>query len=226
MAGKVRISRLAAVAALALAAGIAACDAPTADSEAPAYDPIAPALGRSYRWPLGRVIGVYVDPTGAPVGTDLAAAAAQGAELWAQSVHYGEFTLRLVSSPASADVIVHHADAPLLVSTGTCAYPSIGAGGITFFCPAVAGDTAETLALLTGGPGRVKMDVSVDRARVSTEEVFGALVTHELGHVLGIGAHSDDVADLMFGAPRVAAPSPSDGRTLRYVLHQPPGYTL
>jgi hypothetical protein len=30
----------------------------------------------------------------------------------------------------------------------------------------------------------------------------------------------------MFGAPRVATPSPSDGRTLRYVLHQPPGYTL
>jgi predicted Zn-dependent protease len=72
----------------------------------------------------------------------------------------------------------------------------------------------------------VKVDVRVDRGRVDSEHAFRALVAHELGHVVGIGAHSDDPADLMFGAPSVLAPSARDARTLRYVLHQPPGYTL
>lgn len=210
----------------ALAVALLACDAPTVPPEAPAYDPVSPALGRSYRWPLGRTIGVYVDPTAAPDRSDLADATRRASEQWAQAIHYGEFTLRLVSSPAEADVIVHHADAPLLVSTGGCSYPGGGAGGVTFFCPALAGDSVETLPLLVGGPGRVKVDVRVDRGRVDSEHAFRALVAHELGHVVGIGAHSDDPADLMFGAPGVLAPSARDARTLRYVLHQPPGYTL
>ena len=203
------------------------CDAPTALREAEGYDPIAPGIGRNYHWPLGRSVAVYVDPTAEPSGTDLVDAVREGAARWNAAVYYREFTLRLASTPDAADVIVHHADAPLLVGTGGCDYPPVFAGGVTFFCPAVAGDSAETLPLLAGGaPGRVKMDVRVDRARVADDAAFRSLVAHELGHVVGIGAHSDRAEDLMFGAPRAAAPSARDERTLRRLLHEPAGYTL
>ena len=187
---------------------------------------MAPSVGRIYHWPLGTTVSIYVDPAESPAGTDLADAVRQGAAAWSRSVYYREFAVRLAATPGDADVIVHHAAAPLLVGTGSCAYPPVSAGGITFFCPAIAGDSVETLPLLAGGPGRVKMDVRVDRGRVADDAGFRSLVAHELGHVFGIGAHSDRVEDLMFGAPRAAAPSAADQRTLRYLLHEPAGYTL
>jgi hypothetical protein len=39
--------------------------------------------------------------------------------------------------------------------------------------------------------------------------------------VIGIGRHSGDDADLMFGGPVVDLPSAGDAQTIRYVLHQP-----
>lgn len=209
------------------AALVLACDAPTAAREEAAYDPVAPSVGRNYHWPLGRTVGVYVDPTAEPSGTDLEEAVREGAARWNAAVYYREFTLRVVSTPDDADVVVHHATAPLLVGTGTCDYPPVAAGGVTFFCPAVSGDTVETLPLLAGaGPGRLKIDVRVDRARVADDAGFRSLVAHELGHVVGIGAHSDRAEDLMFAVPRAAAPSARDERTLRFLLHEPAGYTL
>jgi hypothetical protein len=38
--------------------------------------------------------------------------------------------------------------------------------------------------------------------------------------VIGIGAHSPDTEDLMFGTPRVFVPSDADAATLRYVLNR------
>ena len=215
--------RLAALAALAAVLG---CDAPTVGPETPGYDPVAPGIGTTYRWALGRVIGVYVDPTASPAGTDLSAAVRAGAALWTDALEYREFEVRMVEAPEQADVIVHHMQAPLLVGTADCGYPTVPAEGITFFCPAATGDTALTLPLLSRGPGHIKVDVSVDRDGVATGAAFSSLVAHELGHVFGIGAHSDSPQDLMFAAPTAPAPSDRDRRALRYVLHQPPGYRL
>ena len=222
MAASLRALLLFAAAALALG-----CDTPTVPREEPGYDPIAPTVGRIYHWPLGRTINIYVDPAGDVAGADLADAVRQGAAQWNRAVHYREFTLRVVTFSMDADVVVHHADAPMLVGTGRCDYPPVAAAGVTFFCPAAAGDSVETLPPLDRvGPVRVKMDVRVDRTRVPDDATFRALVAHELGHVVGIGAHSDRVEDLMFGAPRAPAPSARDERTLRYLLHEPAGYTL
>ena len=223
MGASLRAVLLLPAAALALA-----CDGPTVPRDGPGYDPVAPTVGRNYHWPLGRTVSVYVDPTAEPEGADLADAVRQGAALWNRAVYYREFTLRLTSAPEEADVVVHHAAAPMIVGAGSCDYPPVSAGGVTFFCPAAAGDTAETLPLLaqSAGTGRVKMDVRVDRARVADDAAFRSLVAHELGHVVGIGAHSDRVEDLMFGAPRAPAPTARDERTLRFLLHEPAGYTL
>lgn len=195
-----------------------ACDAPTVDGEAAGYDPALPG-DLIYHWPAGRAIAIYVDP--AAGGDALRALLAPAFDVWMDSLHYAEHSLVIASTPERADVIVHTRDAPLLVDTGGCTYPATGAGGITFFCPALSGDTLEVLALRTGGPGRVKMDVAIDPARATSTTTVRALLTHELGHVLGIGAHSNQATDLMFALPTVERPSTRDASTLRWLLHRP-----
>ena len=200
---------------------LSACDAPTAATESAAWDPRLPG-GLLYHWPIGATISVYVDPSSEPADAYLRSAVLAAFEQWEGVSHYRDFTLRLVDNAAVANVIVHHRDAPLLVATGGCSYPETGSGGVTFFCPTTAGDALERLVLLAGGPGQVTMDVRVDRGRVATYAEFAALVSHEFGHVLGIGTHSPEATDLMFGGMVTSmAPSERDARTLRWVLRQP-----
>ena len=198
----------------------AGCAAPPVPEDSFAYDP---RLGGQlvYHWPIGATISVFVDPAGAPADVDLRAAVLEAFDAWEAVVYYRDFTFRLVEDPAEAQVIFHHSDAPFLVDVSACAYPGSGAGGVTFFCPTEDGREFDVLPLLTGGPGNVKMDVRLDRTRVSSAEQFRALVIHEMGHVVGIGAHSPDPNDLLYFNIGPSAPSERDARTLRWVLRQP-----
>ena len=209
---------------------LAACgDSPTTPREsAPAYDPYAFAIDESgvqhrylYHWPAGRTIRVYVDPTAEPAGSDLRGAVVSAASLWGGTVRNGEVAVAIAFAPGQADVIVHYGEAPRLVGPGDCAPPASGGSGSTFLCPDFATGTLVVLPLLAGGGGSVKMDVAVYRSAVADDAQFRRVVAHELGHVLGIGAHSASSSDLMFGAPAVSAPSPADAQTLRYVLQHP-----
>jgi hypothetical protein len=216
-----RTARLCLAAAALLA--IAGCDSPVAFGEdRPAYDPTSLTGGLVYRWPTGRTIAVYVDPTDAPTDGSLRAAVEAATRAWSDAIHYREFGWRLVGDPWGADVIVHVSSAPLLIQPTGCSYDT-GGGGYTYFCPSGGAgiDTALTLPLRSGRPSRVKLDLRVDPARVNGQAGLVSLVTHELGHVLGIGAHSNEPADVMFGAPTAPVPSARDARTLRYVLHLP-----
>jgi predicted Zn-dependent protease len=64
----------------------------------------------------------------------------------------------------------------------------------------------------------VSVVIRIDRDLVSDQAGLDAIVAHEFGHALGIGSHSGDPNDLMFGLPRVNRPSARDARTLQYVL--------
>lgn len=216
------------LATLVAAATALACggDSPTTPREsAPGYDPRAFAFDESgalrgylYHWTPGRAVRVFVDPTAEPAGSDLRSAVLGGASLWAGTVRNGEVSVVIASAPTASDVIVHYGEAPRLVGPGACAPPSAGGVGSTFLCPDFDTGTLATLPLLAGGGGSVKMDVAIYRGAVADDAQFRRVVAHELGHVLGIGAHSPSSADLMFGSPTVSAPSSADGRTLRYVL--------
>ena len=206
---------------LGLALGIASCDAPTVPEETFAYDPRLPG-GLVLHWPGGATISVFADPTGWPASIDYRAAIREAFAQWDDVAYYRDYSLRLVDDPARADVIVHHYEAPLLVDVSECLYPGGGASGMTFSCPSESLDSLQVLPLLAGGPGRVKMDVRVGAPAIVTQEGFQPYVTHEIGHVLGIGAHSGNPADLLYvGNLAASAPTERDARTLRWVLRQP-----
>lgn len=198
--------------------GAAACEPPSWAGDIWGYDPRLPG-GLTYHWPLGQTISVFVNE--ADGGQLLRPEVLPAAASWRDSVYFAEFTVRLVTNPADADIILHSRDTPLMVATGTCSYAPPGAAGVTFFCPAETGDTLEVLELLSGGPGRVKMDVAIDLSRLGGATTIRAIVAHELGHVLGIGSHSNDAEDLMYSIPTVERPSAFDAAALRWVLQQP-----
>ena len=206
--------------ALALLVAAVACDAPTVPGEAPAYDPTALTGGRVYHWPLGRTIAVHVHASDAGDAAALRAQVLAASAAWTSALRYAELRVRIVERPEEADVVVGLGAAGHPVALDACGGFGIAAG-FTLLCPAATGDSARTLPLRSGAPGRVKVAVVVDPAATPTPELRAAVVAHELGHVFGVGGHSGDAEDLMHVVPRVPWPSARDERTLRYVLHRP-----
>jgi predicted Zn-dependent protease len=80
--------------------------------------------------------------------------------------------------------------------------------------------------LISGSSGRVKFVVTV-RATAATDAVnVRQLVSHELGHAIGIVRHSPKQTDLMYGGTlNRDAPSPSDRATLQVLYHTAPDIT-
>lgn len=202
-----------------------ACSEPAAPRvDPPAYDPTQLTAGVLYRWPTGYTVAVFVDPTAVPAGVDFSRAAAGAMTAWKQALDGNQFAFRTATSVADADVILHVSSAPRLVGLAGCAEPPTFAGGVTFFCPAA--DSALTLPLTSGATGRVKVDISINPAATSAANPLSALVTHELGHAVGIGGHSPDAGDVMFASPSVSTPSARDITTLRWLVRQAIGLRL
>jgi len=204
-------------AALALLLVVACSEAAAPRVEAPAYDPTQ-LWGVLYRWPTGQAIAVYTDPTAVPGGTNLGAVTAAAMTAWKQALGGNEFSFRAAASAADADVIVHVSTAPRLVGLAGCAEPPAFASGVTFFCPAA--DSALTLPLASGAPGRVKVDITINPDATGAANPLAALVTHELGHAIGIGGHSPAPLDVMYASPSASTPSARDITTLRWVVRQ------
>jgi hypothetical protein len=210
------------IAVVALVAGCGDAAAPAVDP--PAYDPTQLSAGVLYRWPTGRTVAVFVDPEAVPVGVDLVGTAAAGMAAWTSALGGGLIAFRAAATAADADIIVHVSAAPRRVGLAGCAEPPGFASGATVFCP--ARDSALTLPLNAAPPGHVKVDISINPAAAGAAHPLAALVTHELGHAVGIGGHSADTRDVMHASPAVSTPSGRDVTTLRWVVRQPIGIRL
>jgi predicted Zn-dependent protease len=167
--------------------------------------------GLVFRWPADRLPVRYWMAPGVGVVDRFAR---QAVATWAAQFLYGEFRGALVADSASADVWIFVEPGPPPDVPLTNDPPTGACGGVT------SNDYTEDNRLT--GPFIVRITWD---ARFSDTDVVNCLhrvTVHEVGHTLGILAHSPNPLDLMFGFPAVAAPSLADRATIEALYHTTP----
>ncbi|MGD8276954.1 MAG: M57 family metalloprotease [Gemmatimonadota bacterium] len=204
---------------------LAACDPPTIPGRdaREVYDftltTVPPLV---LHWPAGRTVRVWVEPGSSDAKTAiLDAAFRHAADAWNDVAVFAEFRLARTADLADADVVLTWSDVLSPVDTRDCR--PAGVLAVTTFCIDGLGGNAPALRpfpLAAGGESHVQMLVTVLATQAAAPDVVKRLVTHEFGHVLGIGRHSDDPDDLMWsGDPPGDRPGPRDAATVQLLYH-------
>lgn len=219
-----QICRLMQVVAL---AAMTACETPTAARPVASYDPTSLTQGLFYRWTSGTTVRVWIVPQAILSPYNLGVAVRSGMVEWNAVRQFGEFTLVSAARIEDADLVVYDREQPAPTEVGSCPFEPRSSAGYTYFCPD-GGDPqrAERLPLKADPSRSVSVVIRVDLGRVTSQAGLDAVAAHELGHALGIGGHSDNPQDIMFGLPTVLTPSERDQATLRFLLGQPAGLLL
>lgn len=166
-----------------------------------------------FHWPQSRLpVRIWAEDT-----LNLPALVQNGIGDWEAAFLYGEFRAELVSDSSVADVIVTSGRAPK------------GGFSITrlesLMAPECQG--ATDIELDASGnqilpPVRVYVDPRFEPSAPGVDACMALTTTHELGHSLGIFAHSPNADDIMFANPVVAELSPRDRATAELAYHTEP----
>jgi len=140
---------------------------------------------------------------------------------WQAAFLYGEFRGELVADSSVADVIVTSGLAPK------------GGFSVTRLESSMAPECqgATDIELDAGGtrilpPIRVYVNPRFVPGSPGVDECLALTTTHELGHSLGIFAHSPNADDIMFADPVVSELSPEDRVTAELAYHTEPTLTV
>jgi predicted Zn-dependent protease len=207
---------------LILALALAACDSPTVPERLlrDVYDfRVRTPEPMVMRWEIGQTVSIFVveDDNATRTGY-LRDAVAHGIAAWNNAALYGEIVLAETDDIEAADVVVEYSDVISPLDLGSC-LPS-GGFAFTTFCLTEDGLNLEAYSLRDGGPTDVKFVITVRNTSATDAANVRRLVTHELGHAIGIAQHSPKQTDLMYaGTLNVDIPSPADRATLQVLYH-------
>ena len=164
-----------------------------------------------FHWPADRMpVRFYADATG-----DLRANVLSGLNTWVNAFNCQEAEFQLVTDSTTADVVVRRADVLPAARAGTVVLASDSVG----VCRGVTEQQIDSALTLTG-PFRIfiaPLGVADSLARAGC---YRMVATHELGHTLGLFAHSADSADIMYPVPRRSTLSIDDRYTIQKLYHR------
>jgi predicted Zn-dependent protease len=165
-----------------------------------------------FHWPSDRMpVRAYAEPTGSNP-TDVTA----GLQAWVNAFHCGEASFLVVGDSAQADIIVRRVDVlpPQPARAVSLGADSVGA------CTGRTDGTFDSTQTLTG-PVRSYVAPLPGRDSTALAGCFRMTTTHELGHALGILAHSTDPGDIMYVTPSRSTLSVNDRYTIQTLYHTP-----
>jgi predicted Zn-dependent protease len=176
-----------------------------------------------FHWPLGATVRVGIGSTNTATAATLRPALDAAAAAWNGAVFYGEYRVETTTDLSRADVLLLASDDPLPVALpeASCA-PRLDGRGVTTFCPTADRRHLQVYPLPGPQAGQVRKLIVVRSSALAAAADLARLVTHELGHGLGIWNHSDQPEDVMWGGLlQTAVPTPRDQRTIRALYHTP-----
>lgn len=170
----------------------------------------------SFHWPTSRLpVKVWAQDT-----LNLPAHTRNGIAQWKDGFLYGEFDAVMVSDSNVADV---------MVSSGQATKGGFSVTRLKSMAPECEGGTDFDLPAGSREiqpPIRIFVDLRVVPTAPNADQCLALTTTHELGHAIGILAHSPVATDLMFADPVVLGPSDRDRATAELVYHTEPTLTI
>jgi predicted Zn-dependent protease len=170
----------------------------------------------SFHWPRSRLpVRIWTENT-----LDLPQHVQNGIAQWKSAFLYGEFDAVSVADSSSADIIIGTGIAlPNELSTIRVAGQAPECEGATEF--ELPPGSRELQA-----PVRIFINPRFDPAAPGVAECLALTTTHELGHAIGIFAHSPDPGDIMYADPAVSLLSERDRQTAELAYHVAPNLTV
>ena len=199
------------VVSMGLVAALVACTDPTPPARSATY--AFDFNGDVFSWPTSRLpVRFFADPRG-----PMRALVARALDAWERQFLYGEFQGVLVSDSADADVIVRWADSVPADVPPDPGPPVFACDGQTVF---QVDSTGTTLSGPVHAEVGIQVGLSFTPAQISA--CVHRITIHEIGHSIGLLAHSPFTGDLMWASDTTALPSESDRRTVEFLYHSTP----
>lgn len=203
-----------ALAGLGLAAIGFGCETPAAPARLPPYEFRQLGADTVFRW-MPDAMPVRFS---APQAGRIPAYVASGIRSWERQFLYGEFTGTVVPDSGQADIIIElRGSAPPDIPTNDDS-PRTACEGVTIVPPL---RTNSDGALYFDEPIRITLSWYVSEDPQDVVNCLARVTTHEIGHAMGIFAHSPFPEDLMYTRPLVTHPSARDRATIQVLYHTP-----
>jgi hypothetical protein len=171
----------------------------------------------SFHWPRSRLpVKVWAQDT-----LNLPAHTRHGIAQWKAVFLYREFDAVMVSDSNVADVLVTAGNAikgGFLVTRLESMLAPECEGGTDLELPSGSREIQP--------PVRVFLNLRFAPAAPGVEQCLALTTTHELGHAIGIFAHSPVPTDLMYADPTVPGPGERDRATAELAYHTEPTLTV